>query len=60
MCIRDSPFQVIGKNATPPQAYLKAKIKRAILHQRKQKFLEEKKEEMYARELRQQKIKIYD
>lgn len=54
------PFKVIQKDATPPQAYLKAKIKRAILHQRKQKFLEEKKEEMYTRELRQQKIKIYD
>ncbi len=54
------PFQVLQKNATPPQSFLKAKIKRAILHQRKQKFLEEKKEEMYTRELRQQKIKIYN
>ena len=39
--------------------YLESKIKRVILHQRKQKLLEDKKAEMYARETRRNNIKIY-
>jgi hypothetical protein len=35
------------------------KAKRVILHQRKQKLLDEKKEEMYQRELRRNNVKVY-
>ena len=51
--------QVLKKEATPPMEYLESKIKRVILHQRKQKLLEDKKAEMYARETRRNNIKIY-
>ena len=53
------PLQVLAKEGTPPIAYLESKIKRVILHQRKQKLLEDKKAEMYARETRRNNIKIY-
>lgn len=52
-------LQILKKDATPPLAYLASEIKRVILHQRKQKFLEDKKVEMYARETRRNNIKFY-
>ncbi len=52
-------IQILKKDATPPLEYLASEIKRVILHQRKQKFLEDKKAEMYARETRRNNIKFY-
>ena len=53
------PLETIEKNAEPPFDYVKNKIKRVILHRRKQALLNSKKEEMYARELRRNSVKIY-
>lgn len=52
-------IEVLRKDATPPLAYLSSEIKRVILHQRKQKLLQDKKAEMYARETRRNNIKFY-
>lgn len=52
-------LEVISENSTPPMSYVEDKAKRVILHQRKQKLLDEKKEEMYQRELRRNNVKVY-
>ena len=53
-------IEALDINDTPPIAYLEDRIKRVILHQRKEKLLEEKKAEMYVREMRRNSIKIYE
>lgn len=53
-------IEVLSTDDTPPMEYLKNRIKRVILHQRKEKLLEDKKAEMYAREMRKNSIKIYE
>ena len=53
-------IQVLANDDTPPMEYLESKIKRVVLHQRKQKLLEDKKAEMYTREMRRNSIKIYE
>ena len=54
------PLETIEKNAEPPFDYVKNKIKRVILHRRKQALLNSKKEEMYERQLRRNAVKIYN
>ncbi|MEZ4982556.1 MAG: hypothetical protein R2769_13435 [Saprospiraceae bacterium] len=51
--------EVISANSEPPFSFVEPKIKRLILHQRKQKLLDKKKEEMYQRELRQNNVEIF-
>jgi hypothetical protein len=51
--------EVLEPNEEPPMSFVEPKIKRLILHQRKQKLLEKKKEEMYQRELRQNNVEIF-
>lgn len=51
--------EVLEPNEEPPMSFVEPKIKRLILHQRKQKLLERKKEEMYQRELRQNNVEIF-
>lgn len=52
-------LDLINSNSVPPFSYVEDKARRVILHQRKQKLLDQKKEEMYERELRQNNIKVF-
>ena len=52
-------FEVIRANNTAPLNYVKDQITRLILHERKIKMLDEKKEEIYEREIRRNNVKIY-
>jgi hypothetical protein len=52
-------FETAQANEFPPLAYIEDQVKKVILHKRKIKLLEEKKEEMYERELRRNNVKIY-
>jgi len=52
-------FGIINEGAYAPLAFIKDQASRAILHQRKLKLLEAKKEEMYDRELARNNVKIY-
>ncbi len=51
--------QRLEKGAYAPMSYIKDKAERFLLHKRKMKLLEEKKEEMYDREMRLKNIEIY-
>jgi hypothetical protein len=53
------PLEVIAAKELPPYNYVEDKARRLILHQRKQKLLERKKEEMYEREMRRNNIQVY-
>ena len=52
-------FETAAANEYPPLAYIRGQATKVILHRRKIKLLEEKKEEMYERELRRNNVKIY-
>ncbi|HHH49894.1 MAG TPA: hypothetical protein ENK52_02820 [Saprospiraceae bacterium] len=52
-------FDYIPKGDIAPLAFIKKKATSAILHKRKIKLLEKKKEEIYDRELRKNNVKIY-
>lgn len=53
------PLEVIKSDNEPPFDYVKSKIKRVILHRRKQALLDAKKEEIYNRELQRNAVKVY-
>ncbi len=52
-------FETNAENEIPPLSYIEDQATKVILHKRKIKLLEEKKEEMYERELRRNNVKIY-
>lgn len=52
-------FETTSANEFPPLEYIRGQASKVILHRRKIKLLEEKKEEMYERELRRNNVKIY-
>jgi hypothetical protein len=52
-------FETKAENENPPLSYIEGQATKVILHKRKIKLLEEKKEEMYERELRRNNVKIY-
>lgn len=52
-------LEMIPARSIPPFSFVEDKAKRVILHQRKQKLLDQKKEDMYERELRQNNIKVF-
>jgi hypothetical protein len=52
-------FETTPAKEYPPLLYIESQAKKVILHKRKIKLLEEKKEEMYERELRRNNVKIY-
>jgi len=52
-------FETTPANEYPSLAYIEGQATKVILHKRKIKLLEEKKEEMYERELRRNNVKIY-
>ncbi len=52
-------FETSDANEYPPLSYIEGQATKVILHKRKIKLLEEKKEEMYERELRRNNVKIY-
>lgn len=52
-------FETMPEEEFPPLSYIEDQARKVILHKRKIKLLEEKKEEMYERELRRNNVKIY-
>lgn len=52
-------FETIPANEFPPMAYVENQVKKVILHRRKNELLDEKKEEVYERELSRSNAKIY-
>jgi hypothetical protein len=52
-------FETTAADQYPPLSYIEGQARKVILHRRKIKLLEEKKEEMYERELRRNNVKIY-
>ena len=52
-------YDLIKKGEYAPLAFVREQASRAILHQRKLKLLENKREEMYERELAKNNIKIF-
>lgn len=52
-------FETTPANEYPPLSYIEGQARKVILHRRKIKLLEEKKEEMYEREVRRNNVKIY-
>jgi hypothetical protein len=52
-------FETVPAKEYPPPSYIQDQATKVILHKRKIKLLEEKKEEMYERELRRNNVKIY-
>ena len=52
-------FETTAAGEYPPLSYIEGQATKVILHKRKIKLLEEKKEEMYERELRRNNVKIY-
>ena len=52
-------FEVKNRKEIAPLSYIEDQARKVILHKRKIKLLEDKKEEMYERELRRQNIDIY-
>ena len=52
-------FKTTTAKEYPPLSYIEDQATKVILHKRKIKLLEEKKEEMYERELRRNNVKIY-
>ena len=52
-------FETVPEKEYPPPSYINDQATKVILHKRKIKLLEEKKEEMYERELRRNNVKIY-
>ena len=52
-------FETTPSNEFPPLSYIEDQARKVVLHKRKIKLLEEKKEEMYERELRRNNVKIY-
>lgn len=52
-------FATTATDEFPPLQYIEAQAKKVILHKRKIKILEERKEEMYERELSRNNVKIY-
>jgi hypothetical protein len=53
-------LEVIRENKLAPIAYVDDQISKVILHERKEKLIKEKREEMYQRELRKNNIKVFD
>lgn len=53
-------LETMPKKTIAPLAYVKNQISKVILHKRKIKLLEEKKEEIYDRETRRNNVKIYN
>ncbi|MEM9918342.1 MAG: hypothetical protein AAF990_09625 [Bacteroidota bacterium] len=53
-------FETIRKDKMAPLGYLKNEITRILLHKRKIKLLDDKKEEIYERETRLNNVKIYN
>ena len=51
--------EVVQKNTLPPMSYVSDQASKVILHQRRLKLLETKKEEMYERETRKNNIQIF-
>lgn len=65
--IRDSQFQFFVKvldrqtaNNIAPMSFVEDQIIRVILHKRKIKFLDDKREEIYEREINRNTIKVYN
>jgi len=52
-------FETVPANEYPPPSYIQDQATKVILHKRKIKLLEEKKEEIYEREIRRNNVKIY-
>ncbi|MEO1408557.1 MAG: hypothetical protein AAFW73_01685 [Bacteroidota bacterium] len=52
--------ELVAKNEIAPMAYVADQATKVILHQRKIKLLEDKKEEIYDRELRRNNIQIFN
>ena len=52
-------LETLASNEYAPFPYIEDQARKLILHKRKIKLLEEKKEEMYERELRRNNVKIY-
>ena len=52
-------FDKVNANEYPPLSYIEDQATKVILHKRKIKLLEEKKEEMYERELRRNNVKVF-
>jgi hypothetical protein len=53
-------LEIIGQNKLAPTSYVDDQISKVILHERKEKLIQEKKEEMYQRELRKNNIKVFN
>jgi hypothetical protein len=53
-------LEVIRENKLAPISYVDEQISKVILHERKEKLIKEKKEEMYQRELRKNNIKVFN
>lgn len=52
-------FEVKNRKDIAPLAYIEAQARKFILHQRKIKLLEQKKEEMYERAMRRGNVQVY-
>lgn len=52
-------FEVKNRKDIAPLAYIEAQARKYILHQRKLKLLEQKKEEMYERAMRRGNVQVY-
>ena len=52
-------FEVKNRKDIAPLAYIEAQARKYILHQRKIKLLEQKKEEMYERAMRRGNVQVY-
>ena len=52
-------FERVSARNQAPIGYVKGQIKQLLLHQRKIKLLEDKKEALYEKEIRSKNIKIY-
>jgi hypothetical protein len=52
-------FEVKNKNQIAPLSFVQGQVRRVILRDRKQKLLEQKKEEMYDLEMRRNNIQVY-
>ncbi len=52
-------FEIIGKKKIAPLSYIKGQMSKVILHKRKLKLLDEKKEEFYERETQRNNVKVF-
>ncbi len=52
-------MEIISEQSIPPFSHVADQMKKVILHKRKIKILEDKKEELYNKELRRNNVRIY-